>query len=170
MQKSTTKILARAGIIACLYIVLTLLTMPLSSGAVQLRLSEILTLLPLIYFEAIPALFIGCLFSNLISGCALLDVFLGSAVTLVSAALTFIIGKFIKNKPLKILTGGAFPVLLNAFIIPLVWLACYGANKYVYIVQVLIVFIGQVLAVYLLGSPVYISVVKLKDKGIGFLD
>ncbi len=169
-MKNSTLIYARAGIIACLYVILSLLTFPLASGAVQLRVSEVLTLLPLIYVEAIPALFIGCLLSNLITGCALLDVFLGSLITLVCAFLTFIAGKFIKNKIIKVLVGGAFPIIFNAFLLPLIWLFCYGANEYVYTIQVVIIFAGQTLAVYLLGAPSYISIVKLKGKGIKFLE
>ncbi len=163
-MQSLTKNLARAGIIAGLYIVLTLLTLPLSSGAVQVRVSEILTLLPLIYIEAVPALFIGCLLSNLISGCAVLDVVLGSLVTLLSAGLTFIVGKFIKIKPTKLFVGGIFPVVLNAFLLPLIWLVCYGANEYVYIAQVAIIFLGQAVCVYLLGIPTFISIEKIQDK------
>ncbi len=169
-MKGTTKILARAGIIASLYIVLSLLTFPLSSGAVQFRASEILTLLPLIYFEAVPALFVGCLLSNLITGCAIFDVLLGSLVTLISAVCTFLVGKFIKNKFIKIGMGGFFPVAFNAFILPLIWLLCYGAIEYVYMLQVGIIFLSQALAVYVLGTPSYIAITRLKQKGISFLE
>ncbi len=165
-MKSSTLVYARAGIIAGLYIVLALLTMPLSSGAVQVRISEVLTLLPLLFFEAIPALFIGCLLSNLISGLAILDVLLGSLVTLLSALLTFLTGRIVKGKALKIIVGGAFPVMLNAFILPLIWLLCYGATEYLYIIQVVIIFIGQALAVYLLGAPIFISVNKFQERQI----
>ncbi len=161
-MKSKTLIYARAGIMAGLYIVLTLLTLPLSSGAVQIRVSEILTLLPLIYVEAIPALFVGCLLSNFIAGCALFDVVLGALITLMSAVLSCIVGKFIKSKPIKIIVGGLFPVILNAFILPLIWLLCYGANEYVYIVQALIILAGQSVAVYALGAPVYLSIEKFQ--------
>ncbi len=168
-MKGSTLIYARAGIIACLYIVLALLTFPIASGAVQLRVSEILTLLPLVYAEAIPALFIGCLISNLITGCVIIDVILGSLVTLLSAIMTHLVKKIIKKTALKLVVGGIFPVLLNALLLPLIWLLCYGAGEYVYIAQVGIIFIGQSLAVYLLGAPTYLTIVKLKGKGISFL-
>ncbi len=169
-MKGSTKILARSGIIASLYVILSLIVFPASSGAVQFRVSEVLTLLPLIYIEAVPALFIGCILSNFITGCAFFDVVLGSLVTLICAILTFLIGKLIKNKPLKVIIGGLFPLTFNAFLLPLIWLLCYGALEYVYIFQVLVIFIGQSLSVYALGVPIYLAVDKIKARGVKFLE
>ena len=102
MAKITSKRLARAGIIASLYVVLSLATFGFSSGAIQLRLSEGLTILPLIFPEAIPALFIGCMLSNLISWCALIDIFLGAVVTLMAGFMTYVIGKIVPNISLRL--------------------------------------------------------------------
>ncbi len=156
--------------IAGIYTALSLLTFPVSSGAIQLRVSELLCVLPILYVEAVPALFIGCALSNLITGCAPFDILLGSFVTLVSAIFTYLFGRIIKNKYIKLIVGGIFPVLLNAFLLPLIWIFCYGAIEYLYIVQASFIFIGQALAVYGLGAPTYISVVKLKEKGLSFLE
>ena len=127
---------------------------------VQLRVGEALTLLPLLFVEAVPALFTGCILVNVITGCMLIDVVVGSVVTLISAILTRLIGKLIKNKIIKIIIGGIFPVVLNALILPVVW-AFVGVGEYVYILQVLIIFIGQSLAVYGVGTPIYLV---LKNK------
>ena len=126
-------------------------------------------MLALVYLEAIPALTVGCLISNLITGCALFDVILGSLITFTAAALTYLIGKHIKNTALKIAVGGSFPVLLNAFLLPLIWIWCYGTIEFVYFVQVLLLLIGQSISVYFVGMFLYSSTVKLKDKGISFL-
>jgi uncharacterized membrane protein len=163
MQKNLKK-LVRAGIIAGLYTALTLLVMPISAGAVQVRISEALTLLPLLFIEAVPALTVGCLLSNLIAGCAPPDIILGSLVTALAGVLTFLVGKMIKKTYLKVFIGGLFPVMLNAFILPLIWIYCYGALEYVYIIQVLLLVAGQGLAVYLLGTPLYLQLNKLKEK------
>ena len=120
MQKTTLKIV-RAGVIGALYIVLSLITFSFSGGAIQLRIAEGLTLLPLIYPESIPALFVGCLIFNQISGLALYDVLLGSLITLVASIFTYLVGKFVHSKVLKIVLGGLFPVLLNAFFLPVIW-------------------------------------------------
>lgn len=156
MQKNvkiTTKILARIGIIASLYIVLSLLSVPV--GFVQLRLSEGLTILPLILPESIIALWIGCLLTNVITGCAVLDVVLGSLITLVSAVLTYLIAKVIKKGVLRVFIGGLFPILLNAFLLPIIWYFCYETGEYVYIIQVLLLLASQSISVYGAGSITY---------------
>ena len=164
MFKITSKSLARAGIIASLYVATSFLTFPLASGAVQFRIGESLTLLALFMPESIIALFIGCVISNLITGCALLDIFLGSLITGIASVLTFLVGKLIKSTALKVFVGGLFPVLLNAIFLPLIWLVCYGAIEYVYYIQVLLLLIGQSLSVYGVGSIVYIETYKLLNK------
>ena len=159
-NKNLTIKIARAGIISALYIVTSLITAPIASGAVQVRLSEALTLLPLIFPEAVPALFIGCAFSNLITACAPFDVLFGSIITLVASLLTFGVGKLIKKTYLKIFIGGLFPVLLNAFLLPVIWVWCYGAIEYIYIIQVCLLLAGQTISVYALGTPLFLRIRK----------
>ena len=160
---STARI-ARAGIICALYIVVSLVCAPIASGPVQVRLSEALTVLAVIFPEAIPALFLGCALSNLITGCAPYDVIFGSLVTLIAATCSYFCAKPLKNIPLKIVVGGFFPIALNAFILPLIWLWCYGFIEYIYFVQVGILAIGQSLSIYLVGTPVYLVADRLKGK------
>ncbi len=170
MQNATKKI-TRAGIVGGLYVILSLITFPVASSGIQFRASEALTLLPLFFPETIFGVFVGCALSNLITGCLLWDIILGSLVTLISAVITFGVGKIFKNSALRIIFGGLAPVLLNAFILPVVWLLCYGNLEYVYLLQALFLLVGQSLSVYGLGTPVYLSVKSLKDKGFsGFID
>ena len=163
-MSSATKIIVRAGLIAGLYVVLSLLTLPIASGAIQFRLSEALTIMPLFFIEAIPALFVGCMLSNLITGCMLLDVVLGSVITLVCGLFTYFAGKIIKNTPLKIVIGGFFPVILNALFLPIIWLVVYGAIEYVYILQVLFLFVSQSVSIYGFGTPLYLAIKKYQHK------
>lgn len=157
-EKFTTAAIARAGIIAALYVAVSFVSAPIASGAIQVRLSEAMCMLALIFPESIPALFVGCALSNLITGCAVYDIIFGSLVTLVAALLTYIFGQIIKNVKLKIVVGGLFPVLLNAFILPLIWLWCYGFGEYIYILQVTFLIIGQSISVYALGAPLYFMI------------
>ena len=110
------KSLTRAAIIASLYVALTLLasSMGLASGAIQVRLSEVLTVLPAFTAAAVPGLTIGCLISNLITGCIAWDVIFGTLATFLGAAGTRLIAK--KNKFLAPLP----PIISNAVIVPLV--------------------------------------------------
>ena len=164
IHKSKTKKIALSGIIAGLYVILSLITLPIASGAIQFRVSEGLTLLPLFFIEAVPGLFIGCVLSNLITGCMALDVILGGFITLLASILTYLLGKLIKNRVGQIAIGGIFPVLLNAFLLPLIWLLCYGASEYVYYLQVVFLLISQSVSVYLIGTPIYFLVNKLISK------
>ncbi|MBQ8426413.1 MAG: QueT transporter family protein, partial [Clostridia bacterium] len=117
----------------------------------------------------VPALAIGCMLSNLITGCAPMDIVFGSVITLVASIFTCLVGRFIKNTVLKISLGGIFPVLLNAFLLPLIWIWCYGQIEYLYYLQVLFLLISQSVSVYVLGVPLYLYTKKTKDKNISFL-
>ena len=60
MSKITTRAFARAGIIGALYAVISLAVAPISSGPIQVRISEGLCLLAVVFPEAILGLSIGC--------------------------------------------------------------------------------------------------------------
>lgn len=162
MPKST-KILVRAGLISALYVVLSLITFPIASGAIQFRISEALTILPLFFIEAVPALFVGCLLSNFITGCMVFDVLFGSLITLVASLLTYLTGRLIKNIKLSLVIGGIFPVILNALFLPLIWLLA-GVIEYAYWVQVGFLLISQALSVYLLGFPLGLAILRKEKK------
>ncbi len=166
IKKSPTVYLVRAGVICALYIALSFITFPISGGAIQFRLGEGLALIPIVFIESIPALTVGCLAFNFICGLPLLDVFVGTAITLVSATLTYFTGKMIKTNWLKVTIGGIFPTLLNAFLLPLIWVYLYGVSEYVYIIQALMLTVGEGLAVYLIGVPLCLATKRLNEKGI----
>ncbi len=76
--------------IAALYTALTMVSamLGLSSGAIQVRISEALCVLPLYSSAAIPGLTVGCLISNLMCGGTVFDIIFGAAATLIGALLT----------------------------------------------------------------------------------
>lgn len=80
----------QSAFIAALYVVLTYAAniFGLANGAVQLRLSEALTVLPYFTPAAVPGLFIGCILANLFTGGALFDIIFGSIATLLGAVFT----------------------------------------------------------------------------------
>ena len=82
---------------------------PISYGPVQFRVSEALTLLPFYMPEAIPGLFIGCVFANFYGGFGLADMVFGGLATLIAATLTW--------KSRSIWLGAAWPVISNMIII-----------------------------------------------------
>ena len=107
-----TRSLCISAVIAALYAALTLLLAPLSFGAVQLRVSEALTLLPMVLPQAIPGLFVGCLIANLYTG-VLTDIIFGSLATLLAAVGTYLLRK-------HPILAASCPVLSNGVIVGLV--------------------------------------------------
>ena len=120
MKKTQTRELATGGMIAALYVVLTYVAniFGLASGAIQIRLSECLTILPCLTAAAIPGLTIGCVLANLLTGCAALDVVFGSLATLLGALGT----RVLKNRPAL---AWIPPVISNMIIVPLVLIYVY---------------------------------------------
>ena len=110
MRGMQTKALTRAGAIAALYAAITLALAPFSFGPVQLRVSEALTLLPVLWPEAAGGLFAGCFLSNLVGGYGIVDACAGGCATLVAALLT---RRLRANRWLAALP----PVLVNAVVI-----------------------------------------------------
>lgn len=159
MKKSATIKVVRAAVIAAVYVCLTLLFYPISFSISQVRVSEALTVLPLMFPEAIAGLTIGCFIANLFSG-HILDIIFGTLATFVSAVITYIIGKKIKNVYLKYILGALPPVLVNAFVVPFTYLAV-SELKEAYMFAVLSVGMGQAIAVYVLGTLLYFALSKI---------
>lgn len=124
-NKDSNKVLllVQAAMIAALYIVLTFIAnaLGLASQAIQVRFSEALTILPYFTPAAIPGLFVGCLLSNILTGCALPDIIFGSLATLIGALLTRKLRKHKWMAPVP-------PIVANAIIVPLVLLYAYGVK------------------------------------------
>ena len=68
MERKNVTFLTHAAMIAAIYVVLTVVFQPFSFGEVQVRISEMLTLLPIFTPAAIPGLFVGCLIGNVLGG------------------------------------------------------------------------------------------------------
>lgn len=120
-HRHTTLYLVQASMIAAIYIVLTVLAagFDLASGAIQVRFSEMLTVLPFFTPAAVPGVTIGCLLANILTGSALPDVIFGTLATLLGALGTRALRhhRFLCTIP---------PVVSNAVIIPLVLRFAYG--------------------------------------------
>ena len=156
MKKFDVKTLTIGGAIAALYVVLTLVAnaFGLASGAIQVRLSEALTILPCFTAAAVPGLTVGCILANIITGCALWDVVFGSLATLIGAVGTYLLRK-------KPLLAWIPPVLSNAIIVPIVLQKVYGVpDSFWYLM--LTVGAGEVIACGILGLLLYKALSKTK--------
>lgn len=150
------KSMVRSALVAALYVSITALFLPFSSGLMQVRVSEALYVLAYLTPAAVPGLFIGCVISNIISGAPFLDVLLGSAATLAGAWFACFVRRRGLSKVLSPLAG----VVVNAFVVGglLCWLYDVGTP---YFVCVLYVAAGQFIACYLLGIPLLYALSKL---------
>ena len=147
----TTRSLCLSALIAALYAALTLLLAPISYGAIQCRISEAMTILPILLPQSIPGLFIGCVISNLYTG-MLTDVIFGSLATLLAALGTYLLRK-------RPLLAAACPVAANAVIVGLVLSL---TNGWPVALTMLEVGAGEMLAVAL-GMLVLLPAVKRID-------
>lgn len=95
--------LALAGMIAALYVLLTLPMANFSFGIIQFRLAEVLTILPALSIAAVPGVFLGCLISNILNpqNLGLIDILGGSGATLVAALLSYWLGGMIRGRLLR---------------------------------------------------------------------
>ncbi len=168
MKKDSTRYVAFGGMIAALYVVLTYVAnlFGLASGAIQVRLSEALTILPVFTAVAVPGLAVGCLLANILTGCVVWDVIFGTLATLIGAVGT----RLLRNKPY---VAWIPPVVSNAVIIPIVLMKAYGvedvevfgqtfAGNALWPMLVLTVGIGEIISCGLLGLMLYQTLKKTK--------
>ncbi len=120
MKDNKVLFMAQAAMIAAIYVVLCIAFAPISYGAIQARIAEVLVILPYFTPAAIPGLFIGCLIANLIGGSIMLDVAFGSLATLTGA-----IGTYLLRKKSRYLAPVP-PILANVLIVPFVLRYGYG--------------------------------------------
>ena len=159
----TTLSIVRGGLIAAIYVVLTLIFQPISFGAIQFRIAEALTLMPLLTLDAVPGLFIGCLIANAMGGGVWFDVALGSVATLLAALCT---RKF-RDKPFL---GALFPAIFNGLIVgPVVYFAYVRApgdpvSVGTMLFNMATVAFGELVVCYVLGLPMTYGLKKLPSK------
>ena len=152
--------IVQAAMIAALYVVLTILAnaLGLANYAIQVRFSDALTILPYFTPAAVPGLFIGCLISNILTGCAIPDIIFGSLATLVGAIFTY---KLRRHKWLAPIP----PIVANMIVVPLVLLYAYGIRPLWF--SFLTVTIGEVISCGVLGMLLLFALEKYKGHLFG---
>ena len=149
--------LVQAAMIAALYIVLTFIAnaLGLANQAIQVRFSEALTILPYFTPAAIPGLFVGCLLSNLLTGCALPDIIFGSLATVVGAYFTYKLRKYKWLAPIP-------PIAANAIVVPFVLLYAYVIKPLWF--SFITVTIGEIISCGVLGMLLLFTLNKYRGR------
>lgn len=156
MRKISVLFVTQAAVIAAMYVVLTFVSssMGLASGEIQIRLSEMLVILPAFTPAAIPGLFLGCLLSNLLTGCTVIDIVFGSLATLVAALLSY----QLRNHKYPLLVTVP-PVVANMIVVPFILKFSYGVPLPIPVMMAT-VGIGEVISCVVLGSVLYFALDK----------
>ena len=132
------------AMIAAVYTALTLIFGAISFGPIQLRVSEAMTILPILFPEAIPGLTLGCFLSNLFNpfGTTVYDLLFGTMATLAASVLTYLTRK-------KWWLAVLFPILINALVVGAILTYGYGIN--LFWVNVFTVGVGEMISCCGLG-------------------
>ncbi|MEW6226928.1 MAG: QueT transporter family protein [Bacillota bacterium] len=134
--------IVRAGIIAAAYAGVSYALAPISFGPLQFRVAEGLSVLPILFPEAVPALFVGCLVANVIGPYGVLDIVFGSLTTLAAAVLT----RVFRRSMLAYLS----PIVLNAVFVSAYLTALTGVP---YWMLVLSIGASEAASVVVIGIP-----------------
>lgn len=153
MKNKKLVFICQAAVIAALYVVLTYVFSAFASGVIQVRVSEALTILPAFTPAAIPGLVIGCLLSNTLTGCVLLDIIFGSVATLIGALGSYALRRHTWLVPIP-------PIVSNMVIVPFVLRYAYGATD-AFPFMIATVGAGEIISCYLLGMLLYGALKKM---------
>lgn len=154
-----TRKMTRTAMLAGLYAAITFATFFMSFGAIQFRVSEALTVLPVFTATAVPGLSLGCALANLVGFFAgvnptgWLDAIFGTSATLIAALLTRLVGRS-DRRWVRMLFAPLPPVLVNAVIVGLELMFAFGpVNPAGFFSYAASVAVGQAAVCYALGIP-----------------
>ena len=159
-RHSKIKRMAYAAVIGAAYAALTMVLAPISFGPIQMRVSEVLCVLPFFMPCATWGLFIGCMIANLISAAGVWDVVFGSLATLGSCLCIQALGqrgKKVSSWP-HIILAMLMPIVWNAFIVGgmLTWSLTetrvfqFGKQFWIFAAEV---GLGELIVMFVLGIP-----------------
>ncbi|KYH28137.1 MULTISPECIES: QueT transporter family protein [Clostridium] len=161
MKDNKINKLVKIALVAAVYAVLTIAIAPISYGAVQFRLSEVMTLLAFIDPLYIPGLVLGCAIANLYSTVGVVDVVVGTFATFLSV--------YMISKSKKLFIATLWPTLFNGFIIGG---ELYFVLKLPFWLSSAQVALGEFVVVTVIGYPLFrwllsnkhiVSVLKIRE-------
>lgn len=159
----SVRTLVRCAVIAAVYTALCLALEPFSYGAVQIRVAEALTLLPIFGAEYIVGVTLGCLLANFF-GSSIIDVVFGTLATLLACLVTYRL-RSLRVKGLA-LPAALPPVIFNAVIVGLeisIFFTDGAATLPVVLFNMLTVGLGEIISCMVLG----VGLVKVIENNVG---
>lgn len=163
-RQDTTKYIVTGAVIAAAYSALTYLcnAFGMAYGPIQLRISEVLTILPIFTPAAIPGLGIGCFISN-IGSFNVADLLFGTLATVSAAYFT----RVLREKKIRGFPFFSFlaPVIINALVIGFEISLFYlnGDNFFWgFLISAFEIGISQFVVCFCFGIPFYMALKKNK--------
>ena len=164
IKNNFIRIMTSNAIVAALYVVLTLITLPLSFGYMQIRISEFLMLLAFFNPWYTIGLTLGCFLANVFSTVGPIDMLLGTLATFLACVLMNLVQYLIKS----LLVSAFIPCLVNAFIVPFIIYISAGGEVVltadVFFMMAGFVFLGEFIAIIVIGYPIFMILTKRVKK------
>ena len=162
-MKNKTKFIALSAMLAAAYVVLTLISslFGLSSGAIQVRISEMLCVLAAFTPAAVPGITIGCLLANIICGGTIYDIIFGTLATLIGLIFT----RVIKN---HVYLSSIPTIVSNMIIIPAVLVLSGVGGWDLFPYFVLTVGAGEIISCGILGTVLAVYIKKQRNVSMLF--
>lgn len=160
----TTRDLALSGIVAAIYIVLTLTFAELSYFGIQFRLSEALLLLVFIDPKFSFGILLGTFVANLLGPFGLIDAVFGSLASGISILGIYIISRKFTKTSLSLFLSGIIPTVVNAIYVPILLAAMdpqFGTADY--LPTGITVAVGEFMVVSVIGTIIISTIIKNKE-------
>lgn len=151
-----TKRLTRAGLVAAIYIVLTLNFPWMGYGPIQFRISEVMVLLAFFDPIYIGSITLGCAIANLASPFGIADVIFGSFASFISL--------YMINKSKNIYIASIWPAVFSFIIgLEMYFLSSEPVNFFLVTFQIML---SEIVIVSFIGVPIF----KMLTKNSYFLN
>ncbi|MGE7921399.1 QueT transporter family protein [Viridibacillus sp. NPDC093762] len=149
------KSLATSGIIAALYIAVSMLIAPLAFGAIQFRIAEMFNHLVVFNKKFFVGIVIGVFITNLFSPLGMYDLIFGLGQSVLALSITIFAKRFIKGHVKQMIFG----TLVFTFTMFLIAIELYLAFQLPFLYTWLTVAIGE-LVVMGIGIPIMLALNK----------
>lgn len=153
MNRIDVRMIAINAMIACVYAVLTMAIAPLSYGAIQMRISEVMVFLAFYNKKYIPGLVLGCLIANTISPLGMMDMCFGTLSTLLVCIAMY----KLKNLFVAAIVGGVITGVI-------IGTELYFALGLPFMINAFYVFAGEII-ILIIGALLF----KLIERNQGFI-
>lgn len=168
MKKNDTRFIVVTGLVAAIYVVITVAFAFMSYEAIQFRISEVMVFLAFIDPLYIPGLVIGCFIANLVGPLGIIDALVGGFATFFAVFMISKCRKWIGANKKGLFVASLFPMLSSAIIALQMYIIGQGSFWYWTIMigfgeLVVVTFVGFPLFNYIMSKPEWIRILTINQ-------